>query len=75
GEVLLRLAGEADDEGRPQDEVRDRGPQLLDESDRPVAVDPDPVLEKVARQRNWTILSLRRGLKPVRLDGPPWPLS
>lgn len=47
---------------------------LLEQVGRPVAVDPDPVLEKVARQRNWTILSLRRAHEPVRLDGPPWPL-
>jgi len=32
---------------------------LLKAVKRPVAVDPDPILEKVAREHNWEILSLR----------------
>ncbi len=32
---------------------------LLERVTRPVAVDPDPALERVARERNWPILSLK----------------
>ncbi|MBZ2170157.1 HAD family hydrolase [Marinobacter sp. F4216] len=32
---------------------------LLEAVDNPVAVDPDPTLESLARKRNWKILSLR----------------
>ena len=32
---------------------------LLERVTRPVAVDPDPVLEQTARERGWTVLSLR----------------
>lgn len=32
---------------------------LLEQVSRPVAVDPDPTLEGVARQRGWPIISLR----------------
>ena len=32
---------------------------LLERVDRPVAVDPDPQLNQVARERGWAILSLR----------------
>lgn len=46
---------------------------LLEQVGHPVAVDPDSTLERAAKQRNWTILSLRRAPEPVRLDGPPWP--
>ncbi|GAB6068521.1 HAD family hydrolase [Methylothermus subterraneus] len=46
---------------------------LLEQVPHPVAVDPDPVLEEVARQRGWTVLSLRQALEPVLLSGPPWP--
>lgn len=46
---------------------------LLDRVGYPVAVDPDPVLAQVARQRNWPILSLRRAPEPVLLHGPNWP--
>ena len=33
---------------------------LLELVDHPVAVDPDPVLESVAKEREWPIISLRR---------------
>lgn len=46
---------------------------LLEQVGHPVAVDPDPTLERAARERNWTILSLRRAPEPVRLGGLPWP--
>ncbi len=46
---------------------------LLEQVGHPVAVDPDPTLERAARQRNWAILSLRRAPEPMRLGGPPWP--
>lgn len=32
---------------------------LLERVDHPVAVDPDPVLADIARQRNWQIITLR----------------
>jgi HAD superfamily hydrolase (TIGR01490 family) len=32
---------------------------LLEKVNRPVAVDPDPVLAEIARQRGWTVMSLR----------------
>ena len=32
---------------------------LLEKVNRPVAVDPDPVLEEIARRRGWIIMSLR----------------
>lgn len=32
---------------------------LLERVERPVAVDPDPALEAVARERGWAVLSLR----------------
>ena len=32
---------------------------LLERVSRPVAVDPDPVLEKTARERGWTVMSLK----------------
>ncbi|ART64789.1 HAD family hydrolase [Kushneria marisflavi] len=39
---------------------------LLERVDHPVAVDPDPVLADVARQRNWQIITLRD--RDERLD-------
>lgn len=32
---------------------------LLEKVDNPVAVDPDPTLEQIARERNWPVMSLR----------------
>ncbi|AEF53969.1 HAD family hydrolase [Marinomonas posidonica] len=32
---------------------------LLEKVSHPIAVDPDPILEKIAQQRQWNILSLR----------------
>ncbi|MCX8048076.1 MAG: HAD-IB family hydrolase [Methylohalobius sp.] len=46
---------------------------LLEHVGHPIAVDPDPILEATARQKNWTILSLRQSPEPVRRSGPPWP--
>ncbi len=43
---------------------------LLEQVGYPVAVDPDPVLGKIAKQRAWPILSLRRAKEPVRLENP-----
>lgn len=33
---------------------------LLEQVSHPVAVDPDPTLERVARERGWTVMSLRQ---------------
>jgi HAD superfamily hydrolase (TIGR01490 family) len=41
---------------------------LLEQVGYPVAVDPDPVLGEIAKQRAWPILSLRRAKEPVRLE-------
>jgi phosphoserine phosphatase len=32
---------------------------LLELVEHPVAVDPDPVLAAIARERSWTVISLR----------------
>jgi HAD superfamily hydrolase (TIGR01490 family) len=32
---------------------------LLEKVDNPVAVDPDPTLEQIARERGWKVMSLR----------------
>lgn len=41
---------------------------LLERVDRPVAVDPDPVLDATARERGWPRLTLRAGERPQPLD-------
>ena len=38
---------------------------LLSRVTHPVAVDPDPRLERIARERNWRIVSLRHGPHPA----------
>lgn len=40
---------------------------LLAHVDHPVAVDPDPRLAAVAREREWPIISLRQGNTPVSI--------
>jgi HAD superfamily hydrolase (TIGR01490 family) len=42
---------------------------LLERVGRPVAVDPDPTLDAVARERGWPRLTLRAGPEPVTLNG------
>ena len=41
---------------------------LLQQVSQPVAVDPDPELEKAAKEKDWPILSLRSGEEPVMLS-------
>lgn len=41
---------------------------LLERVDRPVAVDPDPVLAQAARERGWPRITLRAGDRPRPLD-------
>ncbi|PWG61029.1 HAD family hydrolase [Spiribacter halobius] len=41
---------------------------LLERVDRPVAVDPDPVLAETARHRGWPRITLRAGIDPQPLD-------
>ena len=41
---------------------------LLERVDHPVAVDPDATLERIARERHWSVLTLRDGAEPQRLD-------
>ncbi len=41
---------------------------LLNQVGHPVAVDPDPKLEQIARSQNWPVLSLRRGTDPAVID-------
>ena len=40
---------------------------LLEEVEHPVATDPDPELEAVARQRAWPVITLRAGPTPQEL--------
>ena len=46
---------------------------LLERVDHPTAVDPDPTLTRIARERRWPILTLRDGPTPKSLDGEPQP--
>lgn len=43
---------------------------LLEAVDHPVAVDPDEILERTARERQWPVLTLRGGPEPKPMPEP-----